>query len=364
METFLCQLCGANCKTKLQMGIHLRVTHEEKEVSCKICKAVFQGSKLLYNHMRQHRTKPCKLCWKMISENSLPSHVKNCGGSLEGMLKCNECDYQTNRKQDLQRHDLKHNTVKEDSTVACKECKKTFSKEKYLDQHIQVSHGKKSHECGLCKKPFSTNASLQRHINSAHMSSLIRSSTGFGMFEEVKPVEKKSKFQCGQCEYETNRNKELKRHIQSGHKEKISTDCDTCEYTSLNSANLKRHMSTKHKQEESTSTKYRKLKSLNDNLKTRLKKKEDPVKVFGEEEVKKLLEDCEGSQNDILRIIKWMRNCFGRRQFTPHIKQLIQKHLSRFEELHEAEKVIFIDRDGEDKLSVISKVVECEYVCG
>ena len=188
------------------MGIHLRVTHEEKEVSCKICRAVFHRSKQLYNHMKTHRKKPCKFCWNMIPEYSLPSHVKICGGSLEGILKCYDCDYQTTRKQDLQRHGIKHNAVKEDSIVTCKECKKTFAKDKYLDQHIKVSHGKKSH--------------------------------------------------------------------------------------------------------------------------------------------------------DILRIIKWMRSCFGYRQFTPHIHKLIQKHLSRFDELHEAEKVTFIDRDGEDKVSVISKVVD------
>ena len=32
METFLCQLCGTNFKTNLQLGIHQRVKHEEKNL--------------------------------------------------------------------------------------------------------------------------------------------------------------------------------------------------------------------------------------------------------------------------------------------------------------------------------------------
>ena len=90
--------------------------------------------------------------------------------------------------------------------------------------------------------------------------------------------------------------------------------------------------------EESISTKYRKLKALKKEFNNKLKKEKDPAKVFGENEVKKFIEDCEGSQRDIFKMIKWMRKCFGRQSFTPKIQQIIQKHLSRYDDLHESEK--------------------------
>ena len=83
------------------------------------------------------------------------------------------------------------------------------------------------------------------------------------------------------------------------------------------------------------------MNSLKKDLKSRIKKKVDPAKVFGKEEVKKLVEDCEGSVRDILRVVKWMRHCFGKNSFTPHIKDIIKEHLSRFDDLIKAEKMTF-----------------------
>ena len=70
------------------------------------------------------------------------------------------------------------------------------------------------------------------------------------------------------------------------------------------------------------------------------------------------MEDCEGSVNDILRVVKWMRNCFGKKAFTPHIKLIIKEHLNRFEDLIEAEKITFKAKNGEDIESVLSKVID------
>ena len=57
------------------------------------------------------------------------------------------------------------------------------------------------------------------------------------------------------------------------------------------------------KHDKSKSTKYRKYNCLKEDMKYR-KVDKDPTKVFGPEEVKKLVEDCEGSVNDILRVVK------------------------------------------------------------
>ena len=77
-------------------------------------------------------------------------------------------------------------------------------------------------------------------------------------------------------------------------------------------------------------------------------------KVFYEEDVKRQINDCEGSINDIRRVIKWMRNRFGRKAFTPKIGQIISEHVNSLSHLHKAEKTTFKDKKGHDCKTVLS----------
>ena len=68
--------------------------------------------------------------------------------------------------------------------------------------------------------------------------------------------------------------------------------CDKCDFTSDKPHHVKRHMKeVKHTKEPCQRTKYRHLTKLRNDLNCRIKAKENPAKVFGENEVKKLLED-------------------------------------------------------------------------
>ena len=91
-------------------------------------------------------------------------------------------------------------------------------------------------------------------------------------------------------------------------KEKL-TSCNKCDFKSPYPKNVTKHMLTA-KHDESKTTKYRKFNSLKKDM-TYKRVNKDPTKVFGPEEVKKLVEDCEGAVNYILRVVKWMRLCFG-----------------------------------------------------
>ena len=57
-------------------------------------------------------------------------------------------------------------------------------------------------------------------------------------------------------------------------------------------------------------------------------------------------------------MIKWMRHCLGKKSFAPHIRDIIRKHLSRFDHLHDSEKAVFFKKNGEEITSVINKVVD------
>ena len=78
--------------------------------------------------------------------------------------------------------------------------------------------------------------------------------------------------------------------------------------------------------EPSLATKYRKLGKLNLDLNINKKiEKAEEKKVFNEKGVIKLVNDCNGSIREIRKVIKWMRNKFGRKFFTPHINEIIKK---------------------------------------
>ena len=67
--------------------------------------------------------------------------------------------------------------------------------------------------------------------------------------------------------------------------------CEKCDYTSDRPDHIIRHMEeVKHVKEPSQRTKFRHLSKLRTDLNSRIKAKENPATVFGEEEVKKLLE--------------------------------------------------------------------------
>ena len=164
-------------------------------------------------------------------------------------------------------------------------------------------------------------------MNSQHVAKLVKTSMGFGVWNHEE--KKKTEFQCTECDYKTKRNFDLKRHTTRVHlkpkpdsKDKLLSR-DKCDYTSKLPSNIKRQMKeVKHTKPVSRATQYRKLNSLKDELNCRILRKESPQKVFGEKEVTKLIEDCGGSTNNLLNMIKWMRACFGKKSFAPTLESL------------------------------------------
>ena len=111
--------------------------------------------------------------------------------------------------------------------------------------------------------------------------------------------------------------------------------------------------------EPSLATKYRKLGKLNLDLNINKKiEKAEEKKVFNEKDVIKLVDDCNGSIREIRKVIKWMRNKFGRKFFTPHINEIIKKHVNSLSHLHESEIETFHDKNGDPIETVISKVTD------
>ena len=83
---------------------------------------------------------------------------------------------------------------------------------------------------------------------------------------------------------------------------------------------------------------------------------EPEIRVLGEEDIIKLVEDMNCSQRDLVKAIKWVRHSLGSKHVVKGVRELIEKHLKRLEDDHEVEPVIFKDKEGDDKLSSLAKV--------
>ena len=62
-----------------------------------------------------------------------------------------------------------------------------------------------------------------------------------------------------------------------------------------------------------------------------IKEKIEEKKVFNEEDVLHLMENYNGSLRDLKRVIKWMRNKFGKKAFTPYLEQRILEFMNKLD---------------------------------
>ena len=79
-----------------------------------------------------------------------------------------------------------------------------------------------------------------------------------------------------------------------------------------------------------------------------------------------MVSDCNSSIRDILKVVKHMRKRFLRNSFTSNIRDKIRDKINMTEKYHESKKQIFKDKNGAEKLSVLTKLKDVprfiEYV--
>ena len=111
---FLCTECAKSFATEIDLLIHQTRVHDNRSFSCEICHAISVGNTNHNNHMRAHKPKK----------------------KPKTLLNCEECNYETTYKQNLNRQNLKAHTEKKDgnesNSKSCPDCGKSFPQQRNL----------------------------------------------------------------------------------------------------------------------------------------------------------------------------------------------------------------------------------------
>lgn len=109
---------------------------------------------------------------------------------------CDECTYQTFRKDDFDRHYKQHTGER---THPCPHCPKKFIQKVSLKEHILGKHeDKRPYPCKKCDYKAVKVSHLNQHIQQKH--TLVK------------------RFQCKLCDYQASRNYHIKQHTRNKHK--------------------------------------------------------------------------------------------------------------------------------------------------
>lgn len=111
IKPYSCNFCTKAFAFHHDLNLHLTVHTGNKKHVCNICEASFTKAWSLKQHLTTHET----------------------GAS---QLHCNECNYSTISKAQLQKHMQSHNKVK----YLCEECELEFKTENELKFHIDEAH--------------------------------------------------------------------------------------------------------------------------------------------------------------------------------------------------------------------------------
>lgn len=225
-----CKVCLLQFQSQRQFYNHMFKKHEGYEVECHKCEYKANKRYNLNRHIKIHQkqkiyTKSCKFCGKTFSSkfygHRLVLHHIN-KEHLKLKYSCEQCNYTTDRKYNLNIHIKRHH---EKIRYQCTVCEYEAMSRTSLKYHVQSIHENVTYPCKLCNMIFKGNTSLKDHILVVH--------------------EKKGQ-KCSECDYRARNNANLKIHYDSVHRRLMNYSCDKCIFQTANPKTLKQHISAKH----------------------------------------------------------------------------------------------------------------------
>ena len=184
-ENFICNICLTYFSSKQKRDFHIENIHSKKKrFSCKVCAKIIYTKNGLDSHMKthnrtsQHQCPECKQIYK--NKSDLLKHCKSKHETKEKRrFDCSECDFTTNRVDNLYRHernihgsynkklDAISKTIEKKGEVKCSKCAKKFTDPKQAKEHF-LQESCEPIKCKDCGKEFNKRADLNLHIRDVH----------------------------------------------------------------------------------------------------------------------------------------------------------------------------------------------------
>lgn len=236
---FKCERCPKTFASHHDYMSHRRTHSEDRPFSCDTCGMAFKRRDKLKAHMTSHsdeRPFECNLCQSRFKrKDNLTSHMKSVHLQGDKVFKCNICDKAFKFKDKLKAHMNTHLRL-----FSCETCHAGFPRKESLDRHIEQKHRTekastqgtaavpiktetvemKPFQCSICKKEFSLQEALSNHMKT-----------------HVKKVELK----CELCSKIFSQSNKLKSHMIT-HTDVRPFQCTFCPSLFKRKDNLNRHM--------------------------------------------------------------------------------------------------------------------------
>lgn len=219
-----CQSCNEKFLRESELESHIQNSHQYL-LSCLSCEIMFENKACLLKHQKKRKSK--KLCLKCSQKKTFDSecdyniHLKNCSVSIksEDIGKVNKpkkserypcllCPLAFKNPSLRSKHALEEHT----GLVQCPQCLRSFDDYEKLKDHIHYSHPKqdKTITCSKCQKTFSKTQHYNRHMLTVHAD---RSD---------------NRFHCDHCDFKTYANEFLLHHKRTKHNVLHKTPYKNC----------------------------------------------------------------------------------------------------------------------------------------
>lgn len=190
--SFPCKICGKLLKTKEGLDAHLKLHKKSPELvnKCPQCEATYENYSDLYKHCRslnhsfpdsipfpsKYETE-CKICKKKVGR--IDHHMKTHHSLASRHFACSKCDFISNRKDSLYRHERQvhkmynrkiaaiSEMITSKGKITCFDCGKTFDNVADAEDHMTQSNCEGT-KCNLCGTMFSVKSNLLQHIREVH----------------------------------------------------------------------------------------------------------------------------------------------------------------------------------------------------
>lgn len=231
--TFACDKCDKSFMLKSKLTVHKRREHSIK-IKCLLerCDKLFKRRDVMKNHynkvhlgLKRKKIFCCDLCeYKIPRKYSLKNHMTSKHLKVRP-FKCNQCNFDTVYKRELDIHRESNHEPKKPSKFKCLECQNEFKAAKGLKYHMKAFH--EGIDCEICDRKFINDFSLKKHIAIDHLRD-------------------KGSFQCDLCPKKFVLKIQLTVHRSQSHQERVKCKFESCDKDFSSKRSMENHYKTIH----------------------------------------------------------------------------------------------------------------------